>query len=376
MRLFASGLGDTEFGLFYINYHSRLPVINGISGSLQGAMDAQAAGQSAAMAVYQYFGVPPGASPEVDAAAARAAQAAATSAFANTGRWYTAYPEDIKLYGLSCNTQLGTSGIAFQGEVSYRQDVPYLVDDVELLFASLSPISAGLAATNQVVPGGVGFSTQIDGYRLHDASQFQFTTTKVFGPMLGADQGLLVFEPALSYVYDMPDKSELRIRGTGDLHQRQPDPHVLPAAPTRASRTSEAEHFADATSWGYRLAGRLDYNNAIGACNLSPRFAWQHDVNGMSPGPGGNFVEGRYALTLGLTANYQNPLGGRPQLHHVRRRGPLEPHQRSRLRRDVGEVLVLREEGRDGHDTDRSSASSGLRRGGADVGSTHALKPS
>jgi hypothetical protein len=304
MKLFASGLGDTEFGLYFINYHSRLPVINGISGSLQGAMDAQAAGQSAAMAVYQYFGVPPGANPEVDAAAARAAQAAATSAFANTGRWYTAYPEDIKLYGLSWNSQLGTSGIAFQGELSYRQDVPYLVDDVELLFASLSPISAGLAATNQVVPGGVGFSTQIDGYRLHDSSQFQFTMTKVFGPMLGADQGLLVFEPALSYVYDMPSKDELRYEGPGTYTSGNPI-HSAPGGAHAGKPYEEAEHFADATSWGYRLAGRLDYLNAIGAWNLSPRFGWQQDVNGVSPGPGGNFIEGLYALTLGLNFNYQ-----------------------------------------------------------------------
>ena len=304
MRVFASGLGDTEFGLFFINYHSRLPVINGISGSLQGAMDAQAAGQSAAMAVYQYFGVPPGVSPEVDAAAAQAGQAAATSAFANTGRWYTAYPEDIKLYGLSWNSQLGTSGIAFQGELSYRQDVPYLVDDVELLFASLSPISAGLAATNQVVPGGVGFSTQIDGYRLHDSSQFQFTMTKVFGPMLGADQGLLVFEPAFSYVYDMPSKDELRYEGPGTYTSGNPI-HSAPGGAHAGKPYEEAEHFADATSWGYRLAGRLDYLNALGAWNMSPRFGWQQDVNGVSPGPGGNFVEGLYALTLGLNFNYQ-----------------------------------------------------------------------
>lgn len=304
MRIFASGLGDTEFGLFFINYHSRLPVINGVAGSLQGAMAAQAAGQSAAMAVYQYFGVPPGVNPEVDAAAAQAGQAAGTSAFSNTSRWFTAYPEDIKLYGLSWNSQLGTSGIAFQGEVSYRQDVPYLVDDVELLFASLSPISPGLAATNQVVPGGVSFSEQIDGYRLHDSSQVQFTMTKIFGPMLGADQGVLVFEPALSYVFDMPSKDELRYEGPGTYTSGNPI-HSAPGGAHAGKPYEEAEHFADATSWGYRLAGRLDYLNALGAWNLSPRLGWQQDVNGVSPAPGGNFIEGLYALTLGVNFNYQ-----------------------------------------------------------------------
>ena len=50
----------------------------------------------------------------------------------------------------------------------------------------------------------------------------------------------------------------------------------------------------------------MDYNNAIGAFNLSPRFAWQHDVSGISPAPGGNFLEGFKALTVGVTATYQN----------------------------------------------------------------------
>ena len=61
---------------------------------------------------------------------------------------------------------------------------------------------------------------------------------------------------------------------------------------------------ADATSWGYRLATRLDYNNAIGAVNLFPYLQFQHDVGGNSPSPSGSFVEGRTAVTLGLRAGY------------------------------------------------------------------------
>ncbi len=305
MRIFASGLGDTEFGFYFINYHSRLPVINGVAGTLQGAMAAQAAGQSAAMASTSTSGSRP-VSTLRSTPRPRKRDRPRHLGVLQHRRWFPAYPEDIKLYGLSWNSQLGTSGIAFQGEVSYRQDVPYLVDDVELLFASLSPISPGLAATNQVVPGGVAFSEQIDGYRLHDSSQVQFTMTKVFGPMLGADQGVLVFEPALSYVFDMPSKDVLRFEGPGTYTSGNPI-HSAPGGAHAGKAYEEAEHFADATSWGYRLAGRLDYINALGAWNLSPRFGWQQDVNGVSPAPGGNFIEGLYALTLGLDCNYQNP---------------------------------------------------------------------
>jgi len=41
---------------------------------------------------------------------------------------------------------------------------------------------------------------------------------------------------------------------------------------------------------------------------LSPRIAFSHDVNGISPGPGGNFLEGRKTLTIGAEANYLNKL--------------------------------------------------------------------
>ncbi len=304
-----AGFGNTEFGFYFMNYHSRLPTVNAITGTLQGALAAGPAGLQAGALVYQFFGVPPGVSPEVDAAAAAAGTAAGTDAYASTARYFIAYPEDIKLWGVSFNSQIATTGIALQGEVSYKQDSPYLVDDVELLFAALSPISAGLAAVNQVVPGGAGLNEVIPGYRLHDAVQAQFTLTKAWGsiPALRADQGLLLFEPAVIHVSGMPSKDELRYEGPGTYTSGNP----LMSQPggAHAGKAFEpAEHFADSTSWGYRLVGRLVYNNAIGAFNLIPRFGWGHDVDGITPGPGGAFIDGRTAFTLGLGFEYLSKL--------------------------------------------------------------------
>jgi hypothetical protein len=39
---------------------------------------------------------------------------------------------------------------------------------------------------------------------------------------------------------------------------------------------------------------------------LSPRVAFNHDVKGITPGPGGNFLEGRKSATIGVEANYLN----------------------------------------------------------------------
>ncbi|MDX1582112.1 MAG: DUF1302 domain-containing protein [Thermoanaerobaculia bacterium] len=305
LRWFPDILGGTEFGFYYANYHSRLPTVNGVTGTIQGAQAAALAGPQAAGAIYQYFGAAPGANPMIDAMAQQAGTAAATDAYAATATYFLSYPEDLKMYGISWNAQLGTTGIAFQGEVSYHEDRPYLVDDVELLFAALSPISPGLAATNQVVPGGTGFSTEIPGYRRLDATQVQLTLTRVFGPMIGADQGVLVFEPALTHVSGMPSKDVLRFEGPGTFTSGNPI-HSGAGGAHAGKAFEPADQFADPTSWGYQLAGRLDYNNAIGALNLAPRFAWAQDVHGITPGPGGNFLEDRYAFTLGVAAGYLN----------------------------------------------------------------------
>ena len=136
-QLFVPKWADTEVGFHFINYHSRLPIISALTGTPQGL----AAGD-----------------------------------YAGSARYFSEYPEDIKLLGLSFNTQIGTSGWAMQGEVSTKLDAPLQVSTVELLYASLSPLAipeaaAGtpgvgslLAQTNQVAPGGVGFNTVVPGY--------------------------------------------------------------------------------------------------------------------------------------------------------------------------------------------------------------------
>jgi len=350
LRWFVPALGETEFGFYYIDYNSRLPTINARTGTLQGAIEAGGAGAAtvAALTTLALGGTPQeaiadgtaagvanGASPSLAAVTSTAVvgtqvaggdgasvgTAFATDAYAQTARYFIEYPEDIKLYGFSFNTQIGTTGLALQGELSYRTDVPLQADDVELLFAALEPINPVFAGN---VPGleagasqittftGVDYSTMfetvIPGFIQEDTSQFQTTLTKIWSRILGADQGLLLFEGAVTYVPDLPDKSELRFEGPGTYTSGNPY-HQDPANPGAAHPLKPAEaseHYADSTSWGYRIVGRLTYNNVFGAVALAPRIGWGHDVNGVSPGPGGNFIEDRTAVTLGLNFNFQS----------------------------------------------------------------------
>jgi hypothetical protein len=275
LRLFAPALGSTEFGLYFLNYHSRLPLIGAHTGTQNGLF----AGNYAATADY-----------------------------------FLVYPEDIKLIGGSFNAQLGRTGIALQGEVAHRLDVPLQVDDVELLYAALTPlrllppvpqlapiIGLGklMASTNQV--GAYGFSEQIDGFRRFDTTQFQITGTKAFSQILGADQVVVVGEVAWGMVHDLPDQSVLRLDGPGTYTSGNSVHQTAGVQPG----TEPPSAFPTTSAWGYVLAGRGEYNNAIGAVSLIPRFSFAQDVSGISPGPGGNFIEGRKSLTLGLGFQYR-----------------------------------------------------------------------
>jgi len=196
-------------------------------------------------------------------------------------------------------------GTALQGEYSYHKDRPLQVDDVELLFAALGPVDADLAQLNQVGDFSNRYETDIPGYIRRNLSQLQMTATHLFGPNMGAESVVMLVEAGMTYVHDMPSKDELRleapgtaISGNASLADKQSGDAI--------SVVEESRHFADQFSWGYRLVTKLDYSGVIGAVNLSPRLIWQHDVKGNTPGPDGNFLEDRRAITVALGASYQN----------------------------------------------------------------------
>ncbi len=291
-RFYLPEWNDTEFGLFYLNYHSRLPLISARTGTQASADFVNGAnGQALAASIIANGG------------SVAQAEAVLTNIYAQTARYRTEYPEDIGLLGLSFSTTAGST--ALQGEYSYHKDRPLQVDDVELLFAALGPVDADLAQLNQVGDFSNRYETDIPGYIRRDLSQLQMTATHLFGPNMGAESVVMLVEAGMTYVHDMPSKDELRleapgtaISGNASLADKQSGGAI--------SVVEESRHFADQFSWGYRLVTKLDYSGVIGAVNLSPRLIWQHDVKGNTPGPDGNFLEDRRSVTVALGASYQN----------------------------------------------------------------------
>ena len=273
-RYYAEQLNNTEFGLYYLNYHSRLPLISGYA-----------------------LGIDPN-GPEF----------APSPTSPSTGAYFTEYAEDIDLYGLSFNTTINSLGVSLQGELSYRPNVPLQIDDVEVLFAALSPLNSAIENPYNQFRSQLGnyeVGDYIRGWERHEVSQLQFTATKLFGPneFFGTDQIVLLGEIGFTNVWDLPAQDILRYNGPGtDTGGGQ---STLTGGSGRNPVTESSEFFATPFSWGYRLVTRFDYNSVFGSSwNLSPRLAFNHDVNGITPGPGGNFIEGRKSYTLGVNGIY------------------------------------------------------------------------
>ena len=328
-RYQAQALNDSELGFYFAKYHSRSPLISSrtptvpINTDLTGPLTAVfiRAGLPPATAAAQAAGIfqiavlaqtNPAAltpvqiatlqAPQTQAAIAGARSIALLTAAA-TGRYFIEYPEDVSMFGASFNTSLGKTGISWQGEFSYKKDQPLQIDDVELLFATLSSLNPAFGANNQVGNFLGQFNRELSGFRRHNVTTAQTTFTKVFGQMLGAQQVTLLGEVGGVWA-NLPSKDFLRYDGPGTFTSANPATMIntgngaFPATPSSA--------FAEKFSWGYQVASRLDYTNVFANVNASPSVAFTHDVSGNTPLPLGNYIAKRKSVNLAVEFTYQN----------------------------------------------------------------------
>ncbi|HKD52971.1 MAG TPA: DUF1302 domain-containing protein [Steroidobacteraceae bacterium] len=379
-KLYLPNFGQgTELGFYFLNYTSRLPVVSFQTGTQAGFANAfgtvnavGAAAQALAAGLPFAAAVATGAAAGQQAAAAQGgnlsaataqqyatigantlraggnvnlqAQNLATHEYAQTQGLYESFPDNIKMLGLSFNTQIQATGTALQGEAAFRHNVPLQLDDVELIYASLTPFETGIAKAlgmpttgpGHCVPGSAtpitgcnqlgqyGLGQTVQGYQLFNTWHFDLTATQVFTHILKSSQAVLVAEAGADWVPGLPDRLGggpqgfgLRFDGPGTNLSGNPNLGGYPEFPAVAGQCVQGtvannplgqclepgSKFATRFAWGYVLAGRLEYDNLIGDWNLIPHGTWSQDVNGVSPGPGGPFLRGRYAYTVGLTAS-------------------------------------------------------------------------
>ena len=143
LRWYAAELNDTEFGLYAMNYHSRNPYYSVIAGNGLATSD-PVTGRS-------------------------------------TGYYFIDYPEDIRLYGLSFQTNIGSTSVA--GELSYRPNMPLQINSTDMSIAAIYPTTL---FGNPIYDSG--FATPragevINGYVRKPFTQAQVTFTRTIDSM-------------------------------------------------------------------------------------------------------------------------------------------------------------------------------------------------
>jgi len=275
---------ETEISLYHMNYHSRRPLFSGITADFTQASVMQDIGYLAGNTIDE-------------------------SNYHNLGAFsqvLLTYPEDIKLYALSFNTTM--AGTAFSGEISFRQDEPLQIDDVELLFAAMpqqlanAGIRPDLDNVSQMPTYASG--TQAEGFVLSDTLQAQMTMTRFWGPSFGASQLTTLLEVGGISIKDMPAEDELRLNGPGTA--RNGGIAGKEGLELALQNGIETNPFPDDFAWGYRFVTKLNYSNVFAGINMTPRIVFAHDVSGITPDPLFLFVEERKSISAGITFDYQS----------------------------------------------------------------------
>ncbi|BET24930.1 uncharacterized protein DUF1302 [Limnobacter thiooxidans] len=261
LRNYVSEL-DTEFGAYYMNYHSRLPLISVKATNTP----VPPAGTP---------GIPPGLTP---------GNALPRALAGGGGSYFVDYAEDISVFGLSASTNLGGWSVA--GEISLAQDVPIQLNANDLLASTLA---AGV--TNPAGPNALDRRVRalrpgetLAGFDRFDVTQVQSAFIKTFDRALNSSQVVFVAEVGAVFVNGLPEVA------AGQRYGRNP---VFGTA-------RGTEGYVTDFSWGYRLRTQATYRDAFMGIDLVPSIAWSHDVDGWSPEPGQVFNEGRQSVGLGL----------------------------------------------------------------------------
>jgi len=319
---------ETEFAVYYMNYHSRLPVTSGYMPN---------PAESALAGVFGW-------DENTTLAQARAAiQTAGSSGTLSTfglyptTEYFVEYPEDIQLLGVSFNTALdiGLPGGAtsVSGEISMRKDQPFAKEDGSTL-AGL----AGLPSTACGKENDYDCYTSLEpgdysqGYVQEDYYQAEVAFIHFFDRILGASRWTAILDIAGAYS-DLAGRDEYTLNSgynaTLNMTGRVPDnlvitgafapffggaPQVpydvllnqLDAFDVTDSATAEDDYFPTKGAWGYKLRFTGEYNNVFAGINLKPTISFSHDVYGTTPSPITTFLEDRKALGMSLEGVYQN----------------------------------------------------------------------
>ena len=330
----------TDLSFYALNYHSRLPYASIYATNESCARDSVTATVAADCNGFN-GSANPGASHDPNSTSEEPLPIQTLNA-------RLTYPEDIRMFGASFNTNIGSWSLA--GEYSYRPNVPMQIHLTDLIFMGLNPafpvndvpLGAGpgslgtIPAAQNAIPSyllryrGRSYSDnatrvqpneQIPGYERMKVEQVDFTAIKaISNNPFRAEQILMILEAGMTHVRDMPGLDELQFEGGGPNRTHysngadgtgDPVPLTDAERQKRLNPTRQIGGFATPFSWGLRSITRLEYNDVLFGWTLFPTVVAAWDVKGISPYPLQNFVEGRKEFTAGTEIQFSQYLSSR-----------------------------------------------------------------
>lgn len=262
LHYLATDLGSTEFGVYFIDYINRTPLVSVIKSNSSLAVF----GTGTTSVLTGTANEPPTQN--------------------GSARYFLEYPKDIKVYGISFNTLL-PGGVALQGEYTYRPNLPRQLAATELVLSALNLPSA-ISPNPTLIPAG----SEISGFKRVDAHQVQVTATTAYPQVFGANQVIALGEVGYNYL-DLPSGVLFDGPGAGLP--------ALQSAAVTANGSTQNGGYATRNSYGFRALTRADYLGVFGLINVSPRLAYSYDIKGVGP----NFNEGSQAASVGVNLSYQ-----------------------------------------------------------------------
>jgi len=319
LRYFAEKLAGSEFGIYYMNYHSRVPYLGGIASLNPGVPEGVIPPEYIKLLGYPLPPFIPG--------------DLAVPLGGGNPQYFAEFPEDIELYGLSFATNFW--GFAVSGEVSHRPDFPVQINTTELLQGAvgMAPWSTVTPIILDLVQQEGRWGVSASGYDRMPVTQAQVTFIRFFDQVLGASRLSVAAEFGANWVGDLPEQSVQRYGRSPTYGQGWFEPIPLSALgppvppipgefitceagnaiigvpiPNSNASNCTTDGYVTDSSWGYRVRAGLAYNDVFAGINLTPSIAWSHDVDGYSPNS--NFTEGAKAFTVSLGAEYLNRYTG------------------------------------------------------------------
>lgn len=212
-------------------------------------------------------------------------------------RYFLEFPDDIRVFGLSFNSQIGKTTLL--GEFSYRPNQPISLNGPDILnaFANYdaeTPLRGAATTTER----GQAFH----GFDRFKVSQMQLAATRSFDNVLGAQDVTAYGEIAMRHVDGLPDKEVMRY-GRPTLFGMGPVGGRCQGNSPAGSAQCASEGYVTSNAWGYRLRATARYPGLIPNTVLIPTIGFGQDVRGWSDD--GAFSQGRKLMSVGLRAQIE-----------------------------------------------------------------------